>query len=128
MSRRCLVLGIALLLPGAWAQAETNRYKQREAEAAPVAYLESPAALPLALAPAAGPIQQVGFHHGGGCATCGGGGGYGFVGECCQSMPSCARGAWNSYCADKAHWHARLHGGCGRGCGSCGRGGGCGGC
>lgn len=136
MSRRCLVLGIALLLPGAWAQAEFNRYKQRDAEAAPVAYLESPAALPAGVAASAGSIQQVGFHHyhdggGGECASCNGGGGYGFVGECCQSMPRCARGIWDSYCGDKAHWHARLHG-CGRGCGhGCHRGGcgsGCGGC
>lgn len=138
MSRRCLVLGIALLLPGLWAQAETNRYKQRQAEAAPAAYLEAgatPAALPGAIAASAGPIQQVGFHHGGGgCASCNGGGGYGFVGECCQSMPYCARGAWDSYCGDKANWHARMHG-CGRGCGhgchrGCGGGcgSGCGGC
>jgi hypothetical protein len=149
MSRRCLVLGIALLLPGVGAQAETNRYQQiaaeRQAGAVPASYLETrvmPAELPPNLAASANPIQQVGFHHGhggyggygggygGGCASCGGGG-TGFVGECCESMPSCARGVWDSYCSDKAHWHSRMHG-CGRGCGhGCGRGGcgrGCGGC
>lgn len=152
MSRRCLVICCALLTPGAWAQAETNRYKQPGAlpwqEVTPVV-LSSPSGLGMssqARAPITqGRVQPAGFyegapshaaepshHEGGGggghCAACGGGncGGLGFVGECCQAVPCKARGAWDNYCNEKHHHH---HCGCGcghgRGCGCGCAGGGC---